>query len=319
LPNKFFIKLNYKSISDLNYCIKNNINKIPKDVDLIVGIPRSGMLAANIIALNLNVNFVSIDEFLNNIKIKSSSRIIKKLEKCSDAKKVLIVDDTVNAGHTIENIKKLLTKSTNNLIYCCIYGLKKTYNKVDVCMEQVEEPRLFEWNIFHRSFLEKCCVDMDGVLCKDPTEKQNDDGSEYSNFLFNTPALIKPTFKIGSIVTSRLEKYREQTVEWLKKNQIKYDNLYMLDSDAKTRREKMLHAPFKAKIYKKIISSELFIESDFYQSIEISKMSGKQVLSFANQKMIYPNVSYNYFKSNVNFLGHRIINKLKKILNKNEI
>ena len=319
MPNKFFIKLNYKSISDLNYCIKNNINKIPKDVDLIVGIPRSGMLAANIIALNLNVDFVSIDEFLNNIKIKSSSRIIKRLEKCSDAKKVLIVDDSVNAGNTIENIKQLLAKSTNNLIYCCIYGLKKTYNKVDVCMEQVEEPRLFEWNIFHRSFLEKCCVDMDGVLCKDPTEKQNDDGSEYSNFLFNTPALIKPTFKIGSIVTSRLEKYREQTVEWLKKNQIKYDNLYMLDSDAKTRREKMLHAPFKAKIYKKIISSELFIESDFYQSIEISKMSGKQVLSFANQKMIYPNVSYNYFKSNVNFLGHRIINKLKKILNKNEI
>ena len=319
MPNKFFIKINYKSISDLNYCIKNNINKIPKDVDLIVGIPRSGMLAANIIALNLNVNFVSIDEFLNNIKIKSSSRIIKKLEKCSDAKKVLIVDDSVNAGNTIENIKQLLAKSTNNLIYCCIYGLKKTYNKVDVCMEQVEEPRLFEWNIFHRSFLEKCCVDMDGVLCKDPTEKQNDDGPEYSNFLFNTPALIKPTFKIGSIVTSRLEKYREQTVEWLKKNQIKYDNLYMLDSDAKTRREKMLHAPFKAKIYKKIISSELFIESDYYQSIEISKMSGKQVLSFANQKMIYPNVSYNYFKSNVNFLGDRILNKIKKILNKNDI
>jgi len=319
LPNKFFIKLNYKSISDLNYCIKNNINKIPKNVDLVVGIPRSGMLAANIIALNLNVDFVSIDEFLNNIKIKSSSRIIKRLEKCSDAKKVLIVDDSVNAGNTIENIKQLLAKSTNNLIYCCIYGLKKTYNKVDVCMEQVEEPRLFEWNIFHRPFLEKCCVDMDGVICKDPTEKQNDDGSEYSNFLFNTPALIKPTFKIGSIVTSRLEKYREQTVEWLKKNQIKYDNLYMLDSDAKTRREKMLHAPFKAKMYKKIISSELFIESDYYQSIEISKISGKQVLSFGNQKMIYPNVSYNYFKSNVNFLGHRILNKIKKILNKNDI
>ena len=319
MPNKFFIKINYKSISDLNNSIKDNINKIPKDVDLVVGIPRSGMLAANIISLNLNINLVSIDEFLNNIKIKSSSRIKKKLEKCSDANKVLIVDDSINAGHTIADIKQALTKNTNNLIYCCIYGLEKTYKKVDICMEQVEEPRLFEWNIFHRPFLENCCVDMDGVLCKDPTEKQNDDGSEYLNFLLNTPALIKPSYKIGSIVTSRLEKYREQTVAWLRKNQINYDKLYMLDSDAKTRREKMLHAPFKAKIYKKIISSELFIESDYYQSIQITKLSGKQFLSFSNQKMIYPNVSYNYFKSNVNFLGSRILNKIKKIFNKNDI
>jgi len=318
LPKKFFIKLNYKSISDLNNSIRNNIYKIPKDVDLVVGVPRSGMLAANIIALNLNISFVSIDEFLNNIKIKSSIRIKNKLEKCSDANKVLIVDDSVNAGHTIENIKQSLTKSTSNFIYCCIYGLKKTHDKVDICLEQVEEPRLFEWNIFHRPFLEKCCVDMDGVLCKDPTDKQNDDGAEYLNFLFDTPALIKPTFKIGSIVTSRLEKYREETVEWLKRNQINYNNLYMLDSDAKTRREQMLHAPFKAKMFKKIISSELFIESDYYQSIQISKLSGKQVLCFNNQKMVYPNVSYNYYKSNVNFLGYRILNKIKKIFNKND-
>ena len=217
MPKKFFIKLNYKSISDLNNSIRNNIYKIPKDVDLVVGVPRSGMLAANIIALNLNISFVSIDEFLNNIKIKSSIRIKNKLEKCSDANKVLIVDDSVNAGHTIENIKQSLKKYEQ--IYLLLYlWIEKTYDKVDICLEQVEEPRLFEWNIFHRPFLEKCCVDMDGVLCKDPTDKQNDDGAEYLNFLFDTPALIKPTFKIGSIVTSRLEKYREQTVEWLKKS-----------------------------------------------------------------------------------------------------
>jgi uncharacterized HAD superfamily protein/adenine/guanine phosphoribosyltransferase-like PRPP-binding protein len=315
LPNKFFIKINYKSISDLNNSIKNNINKIPKDIDLVVGVPRSGMLAANLIALNLNLNLVSINEFLDNIEIKSSRRLKTKLEKCSDANKVLIVDDSVNAGHTIENIKKLLVKSDSNLIYCCIYGLKKTYRKVDVCLEQVEEPRLFEWNLFHRPFLEKCCVDIDGVLCNDPTDKQNDDGPEYLQFLCNTPALIKPSFKIGSLVTSRLEKYRLQTVEWLDKNQISYNNLYMLDSDAKTRREKMLHAPFKAKIYKKKIDAELFIESDNSQSIKISKLSGKQVLCYSNQNILYPNISYNFYKSNVSFLKLRILNKIKKILN----
>jgi uncharacterized HAD superfamily protein len=44
----------------------------------------------------------------------------------------------------------------------------------------------------------------------------------------NAPPLFIPGSKIGTIVTSRLEKYRIQT-ETLEANNIKYNDLVMLD------------------------------------------------------------------------------------------
>jgi uncharacterized HAD superfamily protein len=53
-------------------------------------------------------------------------------------------------------------------------------------------------------------------------------GEKYINFLLNSPLFI-PGSKIGTIVTSRLEKYRKETETWLAANNIKYNDLVMLD------------------------------------------------------------------------------------------
>jgi len=42
---------------------------------------------------------------------------------------------------------------------------------------------VFEWNALHHSNPERFCVDIDGVLCRDPTEAENDDGESYLEFL----------------------------------------------------------------------------------------------------------------------------------------
>ena len=39
----------YKSFSDLNSAIIRNLHKFPHDIDIVVGIPRSGMLPANLV------------------------------------------------------------------------------------------------------------------------------------------------------------------------------------------------------------------------------------------------------------------------------
>ena len=44
-----------------------------------------------------------------------------------------------------------------------------------------------------------------------PTKEQNDDGPEYVSFLLNAVPLYLPGSKIGTLVTSRLEKYRVET------------------------------------------------------------------------------------------------------------
>lgn len=46
--------MNYRSISDLNQIILKRLYIIPRDIDLVVGIPRSGMFPANLLALYLN-------------------------------------------------------------------------------------------------------------------------------------------------------------------------------------------------------------------------------------------------------------------------
>lgn len=55
--------IEYRSIVDMNNIIVKNLQKLPHDIDLVVGIPRSGMLPANLIALYLNKPFTDIDSF----------------------------------------------------------------------------------------------------------------------------------------------------------------------------------------------------------------------------------------------------------------
>ena len=47
--------MNYRNIDDLNHCILQHLSILPRDFDLIVGVPRSGMFPANLLALYLNL------------------------------------------------------------------------------------------------------------------------------------------------------------------------------------------------------------------------------------------------------------------------
>ena len=150
---------------------------------------------------------------------------------------------------------------------------------VDYFFKKLETPRLFNWNYLNHSFATNCCYDIDGVLCIDPTKEQNDDGEKYIDFIKNATPLYIPTYKIKAIVTSRLEKYRKETEEWLVKHNIKYEKLYMLNmKTAEERRQANCHASFKADIYKKITNSGLFVESNSRQAKEIHALTGKPVI-----------------------------------------
>ena len=68
--------LNYKTYQNLILDIKNNINKIPFDIDLIVGIPRSGMIPAYMLGLMLSKQVCSLYEFLNeDFKTNTTVRV----------------------------------------------------------------------------------------------------------------------------------------------------------------------------------------------------------------------------------------------------
>ena len=125
--------------------------------------------------------------------------------------------------------------------------------------------------------LESSCVDLDGVLCIDPTPEQNDDANNYREFIRTAKPKFIPKHKIKAIVTCRLEKYRTETEKWLKAHNIQYEHLYMLDLPDKATRQKLnMYGKYKADIYKQT-KAVLFIESSPKEAIEIHSITLKPV------------------------------------------
>lgn len=293
--------INYRSVMDMDKLIRKSIGIIPPDVDLIVGIPRSGMLPATILSLLLNKPLVDINVLVNEeniIKNDMSERIKAYSYNIDTYKKILVIDDSCNSGSSIEKAREKLKKYEGRaeFLFGCIYATHESKNYVDLYFEIVNLPRVFEWNIMNHSILKKACLDLDGVLCIDPTKEENDDGEKYVEFILNAKPLFVPKVSIGYIVTSRLEKYRRETEVWLEKNGIKYEHLYMLDLDTKEERIKLnAHSNYKSLIYSGL-DAKLFIESDEKQAEEISKNTNKDVYCVGNNRFYHCDLSMKEYK-----------------------
>lgn len=285
----------YRNIANMNEVILKRLNILPRDFDLIVGVPRSGMLPANLIALYLSKPFTDIHSFRNGHIYKSGER--GQFIDVKEFKKILIVDDSIASGSAMTKAKDLVNEVSSDfeISYCAIYVVPGKEKLVDYYFEAVPLPRYFQWNILNHTDLEKACFDIDGVLCVDPKVEQNDDGPKYIDFILNAEPLYIPRSTIGTLVTSRLEKYRSETETWLAKNNVKYKNLVMLDlPDMYARQKANNHAIHKANTYK-MSEYKLFLESSLSQAFEINRITGKPVFCTENFEMIFEsqNLAYN--------------------------
>ena len=303
--------MNFKTIKDLNMLINKNLHNIPNDVDLIVGVPRSGLFVASLLSLYLNLPVSDVDSMLNNSIFNRGKTKIKDnwIKSIDEARKILIVEDSSLSGKSLKELRKKLEKFKykDRVIILTIYVTDVTKKLTDMFFEICNPPRSFEWNYMHNKNVINVCFDIDGVLCVDPTEKQNDDGDCYIDFILNAPVRFVPTYTIGYLVTTRLEKYRKETEEWLNKNGIKYNKLIMLNLNSKKERQALgNHGKFKGEVYKSIKKSTLFVESNYNQAIEIARISKKTVYCVETQEVIDANIS-NRIKTNIKW-------KIKKIL-----
>jgi uncharacterized HAD superfamily protein/hypoxanthine-guanine phosphoribosyltransferase len=305
--------VNYRSVVNLSESIQKNLHKLPSDIDLIVGVPRSGMLAGCLMALYLNLNVCELDGYKRNELLqKGATRKTRHdwIKYPSDAKHVLIVDDSIDSGLSIKMVKEKLKGVTygSKTTFCAIYSSTENHEGVNIYFELVKLPRVFEWNLMHRPALSQYCLDVDGVLCLDPSEHENDDGILYRKFLENAKPLMIPSFPVGHLVTSRLEKYRAETEQWLDRHNIEYRNLHMLDlPDAATRRRLACHAKFKSEVYKSLDEAQLFVESATSQAKEIARLAGKPVLSFEDQVIYRPKFNYIRVDKNLSSVGRRLV------------
>ncbi len=282
--------MDYKSYADLILAIQRNAHRIPSDIDLIVGIPRSGMLAASVLSLHLNRPLLDVDSFLEGKGGWFGQTVQRMVDMNGDANSghVLVMDDSIRTGGSMREVRERIEEERpgQKATYCCVYSAKAEHPEVDIAFEVTGLPRFFEWNMLRHRIMNSACFDIDGVLCHDPDKAVNDDGPLYGQFLKDAKSLHLPHVKVGAVVTSRLEKYRVETQDWLKRHGIEYDTLHMLDlATAEERQRLRRHASHKAEFYRKS-DYRIFIESEYAQAVEIANLSKKPVLSIQHSTLL---------------------------------
>ena len=284
----------YKSLADLMSVIRNNITKIPHDIDFVIGIPRSGMIVASVISEMINVPLIDLDSFVKGQKPTGGHRLKLFADKKTD--RVLVVDDTCYSGKAINEAKNQLRDFKEyDFIYCIAFLEGLHPEMVDIWLDDVSNYTkkdiqvIYEWNIFHHYpyIMLKFCFDMDGVFCTEESRPDDRYESDYELFIKFAKPLFTPKVPIGAIVTYRITKYKDVTEYWLKENGIVYQNLIMFNARSWQERNGSGVSPemMKAVWYKEHPEYLLFIESNDREAQRIHEISGKQVFCVSTNKM----------------------------------
>lgn len=287
--------MEFKSYADLEADVVRLLPALPRDIDLVVGIPRSGIPPASMISLYLNIPMADLQGFIEGRVLGNGKRKMRSdglpEDLHAEPLNVLVVDDSVGAGTQLREIRQRLADLNlpHRLQYATIYATPQSEKLVDFhAVRLTPSKHFFAWNLIHHPAAGSWCFDMDGVLCRDCTVEEDDEGAKYETFLETVEPLFLPTSEIGWIITSRLEKYRPQTIAWLERHGVKYKELLMHPAaNNAERRQQGGGGRMKGDIYKKL-DTGLFIESERWQSEEIARISGKYVFCVDTREMVGP-------------------------------
>jgi uncharacterized HAD superfamily protein/hypoxanthine phosphoribosyltransferase len=226
------------------------IKSFSEHYDVIIGIPRSGLIVASIIACKLGKPLSTPEKFLKGeywLPTKDRTIEVSRIEK------VLLVDDAAGDERgTLYRCYRQLKQRFPELQITkgvLIVGTKNAERIVDLYYKKLTKGAFFEWNLAHCTYNNRRLgVDMDGVLCDEPPAEVDMDEQRYVAWIKNARPNIIPTYTIEAIVTNRLEKYRTITEEWLKRHNVKYKHLIMLNLPSKRLRtpENMIGNKIKA-------------------------------------------------------------------------
>lgn len=273
--------LTVKSVCDLNKAILDNLHRLDRrKFDVVVGIPRSGMLPATILATQLQLPLSDVESYCRGYVFERSGRVT------GAPKRVLLVDDTSNRGGAMARAVAQIGNKASEITRFAVFGpYRGDLSIIDMFCEIVKGPRAFEWNMAKHRRLSRWCLDFDGVLCRDPTKEENDDGPRYERFLRKSEPLFLPKRPVGHIVTGRLEKYRSHCEDWLGCHGVEFGKLHMMPFANKA--ERMAHGgrgQWKAGVMKEV-QAEFFIESCPKQSKIIAANTGLPVWCTRTQSL----------------------------------
>ncbi|RDB44273.1 phosphoribosyltransferase [Halomonas sp. DQ26W] len=270
--------MNFKTYSELSNDIRKHIGSLHAlDIDLVVGIPRSGMIPAYMIALGLNLHCTDIDHFVRGGQLKSgvTRKVSRSLETVWDAKKILLVDDSIFSGKSMKLARNSIPASfTGEIVELAIYSSIRGRNDIDLYLEYVSHPRIFEWNVFHHPILSRSCISIDREVASILREGEGHGKTDVVKSNDFSP--LSATY-VHSLVSVEGEENRSDIEAWLAERGISYENLVFLDVRPGSASSSRFEAAIEKAFYYKTSKLEFFIEPDDNQALGIFKESGKPV------------------------------------------
>jgi orotate phosphoribosyltransferase len=254
-------------------------------VRAVAGVPRSGLIPASLIALELNVPMIAVETLIEHEHPEIPLPRRGFQNRVEDGM-ILVVDDTCASGRQADKLRELV-KSPVKL--AAIY----VEDRPKICVDYYHAKlpgfaQFYEWTMFHDDNNRLILVDMDGVLCEDWSGENEDAYAErYLEFLANVKPRRIPTQPLRGIVTNRLQRHRPQTEAWLAKHGIEYGSLTMSPNATFAERDRANDAAArKAQAYLNDPESVLFIESDDLQALQIARRTGRPVFSIARNGLV---------------------------------
>ena len=237
---------------------------IPLQIARIVGVPRSGMIAASFLATALNVELWG----LHDGELQPLSSGLRLRDQSTPESITLVVEDSSASGDSINEVKSKF--ADRDYKYAAVLVTPQATQNLDYWGKILPLPHWFAWNLYGNQSLSegfKISTDIDGILNPDCLAENDDDGPRYLAWMRSVKPLIRNNYPFKAIITARLEKYRSTTETWLTRNNILYDRLIMYPSESLPRgdviawkREQVI-----------AIGSNVYIESDPHQACEMSR------------------------------------------------
>lgn len=242
---------------------------LPLDCAGIVGVPRSGMLPASVIATHLHLPLLELAEN-GPRELIAGSRGPTLMRR---AGKLVVIDDTVYGGNSMKRARNLM--GMTQAVYAAVYVRPESAHSVDLFARNLPSPHILEWNLANAGptrghaanavYGTGLAFDVDGILIHDA-----DSGGK-----IGAPYLVPRAHPVRLIVTGRQEYHREETANMLRSLGVQWDRLEMLPDDAPFTWEEA--AKHKAKHYAGS-GCGFFVESDPMQAEIIQRLSGKPVI-----------------------------------------
>lgn len=263
--------------------IKSLERNIPNEFDCVIGIPRAGLMFANIIASAYGCPLATPEGF-----VRGEVWFASECSYSKNFKKVLVVEDSLYTGKQLKvAVGRLTDYNPEMTIKTASLFVKTGYDvQVDYVLLEHKNWTIGEWNLLTSlGFMGRLGVDLDGVLGEDCPIGVDDDGVRYREWLRHAQPLLIPRFAVEAVVTSRLEKYRAETETWLKQNGVKYKELIMLDLPSAKQRSLEAVVKHKAEAIRQA-DLEWFWESNWNEAEQIHGKVHVPVLCVSRMQLV---------------------------------